>query len=257
MKNLKDRNNKQGDPERNKSRKRKDFLLGKEGRDHSLGFVHIPKTGGTGVFQFGKAIVAKGHKFPLNFSHGWSVPRILDIFPDLKVSCIIRDPLERTISGFNSRLRMGRPQNSNSWKPDEAVSFSFFSTADQLLQALDGKDDRLFSAADYALNSITHLKHNYKFYFESVKFIEGNLDRIAMVREISQTREFLVDVCNYSAGRSDLVDEYYEVKHISPQSTGQFIRGLLPESAEIARQYLSEEYEIYNRLKLIADSQKS
>ena len=81
----------------------------KAGHNPGLGFLHIPKTGGSGIRALGRNAVERGLPFPSGFSHGWTLEEIRRRFPQMKLAFILRDPLERAISGFNSRLRQGRP----------------------------------------------------------------------------------------------------------------------------------------------------
>ena len=83
------------------------------------------------------------------------------------MALILRDPLERTISGFNSRLRQGRPTYTSLWKPAEAVVFAHFPDVRRYLDALIADDDWSLSACAYARRHVSHLRWNYRYYFRS------------------------------------------------------------------------------------------
>lgn len=218
----------------------------------TYGFIHIPKTGGTGISKFGRKVMAAGGQFPITFPHGWSAPQILKEFPRIKLCFVIRDPLERSISGINSRLRMGRPQYNSIWTVGEAVSFSFFPSAIDLLNGLASPDERTKSAAIFAFDQITHLKHGYEFYFKDVEFIKANRDRFAIVNEIKDSEAFVTRLCAETGIASDLLDAHYRRMHVSPQSTRSFVAELSPETIAASRKQLAREYEIHEQLKLLA-----
>lgn len=235
----------------------RDIKVAKMASDHtriqSIGFLHIPKTGGSGLSEFGRKLVGQGHKFPLILGHEWTAAEALKRFPEMKLAFIIRDPLERFVSGFNSRLRMGRPRNNNLWTLGEAVSFSFFDSASAMLGGLDSPDERIKSAALFALQHISHLKHGYQHYFKSREFVARHADRITLVRDIHQTEDFLRNLCLKCDLPPDLVDQHYMIRHVAPQSTAGFVAGMTAEAAAAARSHLAGEYAIYQELSKLAD----
>lgn len=110
--------------------------------------LHISKTGGTALGEtlepFAGKVRKRGHRFTLA-----RVPR------DHKVHFVVREPVERFVSGFNSRLRKGLPRHDRPWSPAEEVAFSRFSTPNALAEALSGPaEDRL--AAREAMSNIVH-----------------------------------------------------------------------------------------------------
>lgn len=226
-------------------------------RTQSLGFLHIPKTGGSGISQFGRKLISQNLKFPIVFGHEWSVKDALEKFPDIRLAFIIRDPLERTVSGFNSRIRMGRPRNNSEWTVGEATAFSYFNTAAEMLEGLVSSDERTKSAACFAIRNISHLRHNYEFYFDSVEYLEKISGRIALIREIDDIGGFLKALCREIGQSPDLVDQHYRKQHVAPKATSSFVASLSPEAAAAARKHLAREYEIYHWLKTKAQSSAS
>jgi hypothetical protein len=71
--------------------------------------------------KFGNGLVARGYQFPCIFGHGWKAQKILTQFPDMRLCFILRDPLSKMISGFNSRLVQGRPTYNSLWSPQETA----------------------------------------------------------------------------------------------------------------------------------------
>jgi hypothetical protein len=217
-------------------------------RLQSIGFLHIPKTGGSGVSVFGRKAVSLGQAFPIILSHEWTAMEAFSHFPTMRLAFIVRDPLERIVSGFNSRMRMGRPRNNSPWTVGEAVSFQFFDSAAAMLEGLDSPDERIKSAARFALANISHIKHGYEYYFGSVEFVEQNADRFAIVREIGQLKEFLEKLGALVGLPPGLVEKHYRITHVAPRPTSGIVAGLSPEAAAAARRHLSREYEIFHAL---------
>merc|ERR1719461_1821323 len=97
-------------------------------------FIHIGKTGGTHLINMWNTAVyaasAAGYNGPLgaNFEtcvrdwrqcipfHNYSWD---DAFPDDCFYFFVRDPVDRWVSGFLSRLRKGCPSSCSPWKPTE------------------------------------------------------------------------------------------------------------------------------------------
>ena len=84
-----------------------------------------------------------------------------------KFAFVFRDPTERFISGFYSRLRMGQPARFVPWDSKEAAAFSHFESANNLAEALSAKDDKIKTAALAAMNGIRHLRRGYAYHFGS------------------------------------------------------------------------------------------
>ena len=109
----------------------------------------------------------------------------------MRVALILRDPLERTISAFNSRLRQGRPAFSRPWQPAEAAAFALFPDVRRYLDALIADDDWSISACAHARRHVTHLRWNYCFYFRSPKEVKANAEAIVLIGRIEATDAFI------------------------------------------------------------------
>ena len=91
--------------------------------------------------------------------------RLADIPSGDKVIFFLRDPLDRFVSGFYSRQRMGRPRYYNPWTPREAEAFELFDTPDALGRALAADDPTIRGAAERAMRSIYHVKTGFWYWF--------------------------------------------------------------------------------------------
>ncbi len=214
----------------------------------NYGFIHIPKTGGTSISKFGAKVMSAGGKFPVTFPHGWTAELIFQEFPKIQLCFIIRDPIERTISGINSRLRMGRPQYNSMWDVAEAVSFGFFSSAEEVLNGLASTDERIKSAAMFAFEHIRHIKHGYQFYFKSADFVREHAGRFAVVKEIGETDAFVSQLCSLTQIAPALRETHYRPLHVAPQPTRNLVAALTPATLAAVRAHLAREYEIYEAL---------
>jgi len=69
---------------------------------------------------------------------------------------VVRDPVERYISGFLSRYRQGAPAHTVPWNEREADAFARFDTPERLALALDSAHEQYAEAAE-AMGAVSHL----------------------------------------------------------------------------------------------------
>ncbi len=122
-----------------------------------LHIIHISKTGGTAL-RAALAPYARTHALLL---HGHET-RLSDIPPGEKVAFGVRDPVSRFVSGFNSRLRRGRPRYDIAWTAAQAEGFARFPTPGSLAEALAtggqgaGAAKALIAAIPHTARGLTH-----------------------------------------------------------------------------------------------------
>ena len=137
--------------------------------------LHIRKTGGSAL---GDALA------PVAASLGVDLPghevRLQDVAEGRRVIFTVRDPISRFCSGFNSRLRCGRPRNNRPWTDGEARAFSRFPTPSALAEALGGADPEVVADAHAALQAIPHLRP-LSFWLGDAEALRARSDDIAMV----------------------------------------------------------------------------
>lgn len=114
-----------------------------------LHYLHIGKTGGSTI----KAALKDCGDLVVLHRHA---TRLRDVPVGQKVFFCIRHPVPRFVSGFNSRLRMGRPRLNKKWSPDEARAFAIFRTPDALAVALSARDEGMRTAAIEAMAALRH-----------------------------------------------------------------------------------------------------
>ncbi|MCK0138103.1 hypothetical protein [Aliiroseovarius sp. F47248L] len=129
--------------------------------------LHIGKTGGT--FLKSAFDVERHSSDYVKFGkHGDTLITTLENHgPQRKLGFLFRNPADRFVSGFLSRLRQGRPRYDVNWTTAEAVAFSFFEDPNSLAEALTSTNERLKSAAIFSFQSIFHLKLGYQHYLHS------------------------------------------------------------------------------------------
>ena len=214
-------------------------------RSFDQGFLHIPKTGGSGIDDMLTRLAEKEVVCPVKFGHGWRMAQILEAYPRISVSFVLRDPLERMVSGFRSRMRMGRPRNNSYWSPGEAISFSYFDNPRDLFLALIGEDERLKSAALFALRHIQHLKYGYRYYFKSVGWLQRHAASIGVVGRIERMEDFLRQFAARAGIEDSLLLGHYAMAHVGDDDrAGDFDEA----ETDAVRAVLGKEYEIYNYL---------
>jgi hypothetical protein len=124
-------------------------------------FLHPGKTAGTAVKHALKNAPASPRYDVELHTHG---VRLRDLPQGDPFFFVVRDPVDRFISGFWGRQRQGRPRHNNPWSPDEAIAFARFTTPQALADALDGSADD-HAAAVHALGAIDHVRTSYWYWF--------------------------------------------------------------------------------------------
>ena len=135
--------------------------------------LHIGKTGGTAVKHALKPYPATARYVIKRHGHRQT---LREIPPGDGVMFFLRDPLNRFVSGFNSRLRRGQPRFFNPWTKDEEAAFTRFDTPNSLALALSSADEEERSGARKAMISIGHVRDSYWKWFDSEDYFLSRLD---------------------------------------------------------------------------------
>ena len=211
-------------------------------------FIHLGKTGGTTVVEAMKEFKSLGMDVPHVAKHSASLDGIAKKFPNSRFSVILRDPLERIISGFNSRLRQGRPTyGGQNWTNEEAISFSFFPTVETYLRACISKDERDISAASFATRSIRHIRLGYESCFRNPKQVKAQINRFYFIGHILNMDESIAGIFNPFGIDHEFYHEI-EAKHVSKIRPNDVLSQFNGEEISSLKQYFKAEYAIYNEL---------
>ena len=129
-------------------------LMGRLRRERVVHVLHIRKTGGTAL-KDALATCPKPTGVRIVF-HGHSV-RLTDIPPRDEVVFFVRDPVTRFVSGFNGRLREGRPRYNVPLSARERRALTRFPTPDDLALGLYADDPSTRHEAHAAMREVRNV----------------------------------------------------------------------------------------------------
>lgn len=146
------------------------------------GLLHIGKTGGTAA----KTVLRESNKLESGevvkfFKHEDGLAAIAEGNLCERLIFFIREPVDRFVSAFNSRLRMGYPRHNGKWNVREEVAFAHFKTPNELAEGLSSDDPEIQEVAVGSMMSIMHLRRSYEHYLGSVELLEQEKDRIYFI----------------------------------------------------------------------------
>jgi Sulfotransferase family len=147
--------------------------------------LHVRKTAGTAMkFPIKQLIKEKGGS--LDSPYGEIVPHPhgvrLDDVPDGDLAVFaVRDPVTRYVSGFYSRLHKGAPRYNREWSDEERRSFEWFSTPQELADALSKSWGQKRKRAEFAMNSIRHLKKPLSWWTGTAQEFRQKLPKVLFV----------------------------------------------------------------------------
>jgi len=148
------------------------------GRRPRAHLIHIGKTAGTAL-KWALDPVAGSGGYELRL-HDHQVT-LRDVPPGDRVFFALREPIDRFVSGFNSRQRQGRPRYHYPWSPQEQTAFRTFASADSLAAALSSDDHVRKAAAVAAMSSIQHVRDSYWRWFDSPGYFTGRLEDVLLI----------------------------------------------------------------------------
>jgi hypothetical protein len=141
--------------------------------EFALSFMHIGKTGGTTL----KAVLTQHNNRSPDLAvelhpHSVTLPWLETNRPEHRCIFFVRDPIDRFVSGFNSRLRCGRPRYNFPWSQGEAITFSYFRTANDLAEGLDSPERSRRCAARVGMREIAHVRQGLADFLVSAEYLE-------------------------------------------------------------------------------------
>src|SRR5581483_6101704 len=140
-------------------------------------FLHVGKTGGSAI----KAALADADSGAFEIVLHPHATTLEQVPAGERVFFVLRDPVERLVSGFYSRLRRGRPRYEVPWTAGEELAFTRFVTPDALGRALASHSGEERSHAVDAIREIRHVQTSYRTWFGDDRYFESRLDDILAI----------------------------------------------------------------------------
>ena len=163
--------------------------------------IHIGKTAGTAL-KWALAPVVRDGRYELRLhDHGVT---LADVPRGDRVFFVLREPIDRFVSGFHSRQRQGRPRYHYPWSPEEEDAFRIFQTADSLATGLSAADPARRDAARAAMKSIEHVRDSYWRWFHSPQYFTGRVDDVLLILPFSTLTESFARLCALLEVRDDI-----------------------------------------------------
>lgn len=206
--------------------------------------LHIGKTGGSYL----RGVLKEAPNLPPNLKvlkHSDTLETTKRKFgEDRRLAFVIREPAERFVSAFNSRLRQGRPRYNSLWSAAEASAFQWFESANSLAEALGSPDERTRSAAYFAMEHIQHLKLNYRHYLSSIEALQSSVDQVALCIDLDDLDPKLPEVL-----RALGINEAPVTRGIDRHASQSGDEVLSEAGSKHLKEYWRDEFEIYSFCK--------
>lgn len=207
------------------------------------------RIGKTGFFQFRASVGEKQIK-KANIHECSSADTIATTIEKFgsnrRIALFYRDPLDRFVDSFYSRMKQGRPKFNSMWSAEEAVSYSYFSNPNELAESLSGDDERLKSAALFAFASIQHLKRNLAFHLISGDALIHEFDagNIAVCCPYEKLEGSLTRVCE---------NLEIDVSAIEPKDFSRTESTLSKLAQNNLKMFWKSDFEIFDQCQTIAE----
>lgn len=143
-----------------------------------LHVLHVGKTGGTALNE---ALVEHRAASRYRLEFRGHTATLADVPVGERFLFLLRDPLSRFVSAFNSRLREGRPRYHYPWRDEERLAFAIFRRPDELATALSSPDPARREEAEQAMRGIGHLNTPYSFWFGDETAFRARLDELFFI----------------------------------------------------------------------------
>lgn len=120
--------------------------------------------------------------------------RLVDVPAGELAFFILRDPVSRFVSSFNSRLRQGKPRYHSPWNSEEEVAFKRFATPNALAEAIYHDDPLIREYAEHAMSSISHIKNHMSHWIGPLE--RTDLERVAYIGLQHHLSKHFAELCD-------------------------------------------------------------
>lgn len=208
-------------------------------------FLHPGKTAGTAV-KFALGDAPPSPRFDvLVHTHG---VRMVDLPRRDMFFFVVRDPVDRFVSGFSSRQRQGRPRHNTPWTPDERRAFERFDTPQALADALGGTGAGREAAVE-AMSSIQHVRASYWYWFGDETAFDRRADRVLFVG----FQECLDDQLPVLAERLGLPGLHVPADDVTANRSTAVKPALTDEARSVMAEWYAADYRFVDRCREIAN----
>ncbi len=203
-------------------------------------YLHIPKTGGTAIRSAIESAGTAGDSSAVRyFGHGSS----LDQLREHDVVFVIRDPIERVISAFYSRRRMGRPRYNSAHTPGEAVTFGRWPELEPLIRDVAAGDPD----AQSAWQAVPHLRPLSAWLVDTEAIEAASIAYIAHLPTLD--REWLVICGIWEISEASELPTSTVAAHRAPERPPD----LSQKARNALRLLLEDDYRLYSRCLDVRD----
>jgi len=208
--------------------------------------LHVSKTGGTAMrYAIRRERLAAGGTLPSPWGPIWAHEhgfRLTDVPKGDKAVITLRDPISRFLSGFCSRQRKGAPRHCREWTDAERMAFKWFSTPQELADALAEPPGETRERAEFAMRSITHLKRRLILWTGRPAYLLRHVDKVlyfARQETLDDDWERLRELLELPTGVILPRDDVVAHRTIYPYDLALSDRGV-----EAVRAWYAEDYEV-------------
>jgi hypothetical protein len=210
-------------------------------------FIHVGKTGGTALKQAVADNRERGRYELVMHTHG---VRMIDLPRGDTFFFVVRDPVDRFVSGFNSRLRQGAPAHHVPWSAAEARAFATFDSPAALGLAL-GRDGDERARAVEAMTSIEHVRRSYWYWFASPDALRRRARDILWIGFLEHLDTDVVELAR-RLGLSGLALPHDDRR--AHRSTDASARELPPAARDALADWYRRDYEFVALCRELADT---
>ncbi|CAK0837670.1 unnamed protein product [Prorocentrum cordatum] len=224
-------------------------LRGDGGDSKEIFVLHVGKTGGTSVYKSLGPALASDVQLR---SHAASREELHTCADHANHGYVyfVRAPIQRYVSGWISRFRMGGRQHFNIWSFGELKAFYRFRSPDELGCALSSSSAQRRASAREAMNSIQHVMWSLTNYWGGLENFENCVGSNAFVGRFEHMQEDYERLVDMLASRNSLAQEpdaNISQYHSTPAQYDGF-RHLGECARANLRHWYREDYELFDRL---------
>lgn len=221
------------------------------GADPAFAFLHVPKTGGSGLNDLFAGMRRARLRRPMYLSHHFDFAAFAELAPGARLILVLRDPLERMASGFASRQRMGRPRYNAPWTPGEAAAFMAYRSPEAMFRACLSDDDHDISMSTFALAHIRHVRRGFAHYFGSADAVAARPERFALVGDMGDMAGFVDRMADLLGVKRERLARLYAPGHVSARGGAAIMGALAPAEIEALRARFDDEYKVWSALRAL------